>query len=79
MKLYVAEVTWYPDYDECPGPCIEHLIITEQDMAEATAYIASYYGEERVETIKLTCLNPEAPLVRIPEDSYNSLVKDAEI
>ena len=78
MKQYVAEVIYYPEEKISPGPVTEHLVIADHCMADAVDNLMEYYGEEYVETVKITMLNAEDSKLRITPQTYEDLIKNGE-
>ena len=78
MKLYIAEVTWYPEDHIQPGSCTDHLVLAAEDFVGAMQNLKEYYGDERVETINLQVINTEDPRVRISKATYEDIKLNGE-
>ena len=66
--FFVAKIIWYDD----PGPATDNIAICAESFESATAQITTYFGDG-VETINLTLLNPDRPLLLIEDDTYEGL------
>lgn len=77
-KMYAVTVSWYSEDPSDPGPFTDHLVATAASKADLCAMLGQYYGEDNIETISITSLNIEQPLLRISETAFNDIKENGE-
>lgn len=71
MMFFIAKVTWY-DPANHSGPATDSIAICAESHSSVASQIETYFGEG-VETIEITLLNPDRPLVLIDDKTYEGL------
>ena len=72
MKLFVAKITWYSDND---GPIHDNVVIAAESFASANAQLTDIFGDEHLETINLTLINPDRAFAFIDAVTYDGLLE----
>ena len=73
MQFFVAKVTWY-DPANHQGPATDNIAIAAESHSSVAAQIETYFGEG-IETVEITLLNPDRPLVLIDDKTYEGLIR----
>ena len=74
MELYVAKVVWYCDGED--GPQTDHLVIAGECFADVMEQLQGYYHSENIDNVHIELINPERPLVRLPNEETYEVIKE---
>ena len=72
MKLFVAKIIWYCEGED--SPITDYLVVAGDDFTEALRELENYYGED-IDNIYLEVINPERPLVCLPDEEIYEAIK----
>lgn len=73
MKLYVAKVVWCCEGED--NPITDRLVITGENFTDIMSQLEDYYGED-IDNVYLEVINPERPLVRLPDEEIYEAIKE---
>lgn len=74
MKLFTGSITYYNE--DAASPYItDHFIVCGDSFGETTDQICDYYGVKNVESVTLTLINYDSPIVCFEDDEVTSLVE----
>lgn len=71
MKLFVAKITWYDEN----GPIHDNVVIAAESFAKANEQLTTIFGDENLETIHLTLINPNCAFAFIDAVTYDGLLE----
>lgn len=80
MKLFQAKIVWYNEDVDRPedSKTRDYMLIAADHMVDATKRILQYYGEDNIGDLKISVLNTQEALLRIPEQCYNQIWVEGE-